>query len=296
LNHSIFEIPSHGSACQTDLEAVDDVEFERGNESGQASAAVAGGEGRNLRVLTGQATQREAADVAGTRVVNQLHAVFRDLIPGGAPTALTATLAARMLTTVRPASPVEQARKQIARDLVAEIRALDARLTELAKRMRVTLAEHGSRLPEVAGIGPVVAARIVGRVGDAARFPTAAAFASYAGVAPIEVATGNQSRHRLSRSGDRQLNCALHIVAVTQVRMPASKARAYYDTKRAVGKTHNEAMRCLKRRLSDLVWRVMIADKRRRATQTGPGGHQGAALESSAADATPTASSSDKSY
>ena len=160
---------------------------------------------------------------ARTRVVNQLHAVFRDLIPGGAPTALTATLAARILTTVRPASPVEQARKQIARDLVAEIRALDARLTEVAKRMTVTLAEHGSRLPEVAGIGPVVAARIVGRVGDATRFPTAAAFASYAGVAPIEVASGNQSRHRLSRSGDRQLNCALHIVAVTQVRMPASK-------------------------------------------------------------------------
>jgi transposase len=161
--------------------------------------------------------------------------------------------------------------------------------------MRVTLAEHGSRLPEVAGIGPVVAARIVGRVGDATRFPTAAAFASYAGVAPIEVASGNQSRHRLSRSGDRQLNCALHIVAITQVRMPASKGRAYYDTKRAVGKTHNEAMRCLKRRLADHVWRVMIAEKRRRATPTGPGGHRGAALESSAADATPTTSSSDKS-
>lgn len=114
---------------------------------------------------------------------------------------------------------VEQAHKRLARDLVGEIRAADTRLADVAKRMSAAVAEHGSRLPEVDGTGPL-AGRITGRVDDVTRFPTAAAFASYAGTAPIEVASGDQARHRLSRCGDRQLNCALHLVAVTQVRMP----------------------------------------------------------------------------
>jgi transposase len=231
---------------------------------------------------------------ARTRAVNQLHALLRDLIPGGAPTDLSATMASDLLVGVRPASPVEQARKQLARDLITEIRGVDARMAAIAKRMSATLAEYGSRLPDVNGIGPVLAARIVGRTGHATRFPSAAAFASYAGVAPIEVASGDRARHRLSRAGDRQLNCALHLVAVTQIRMPASKGRAYYDTKKAAGKTHNEAMRCLKRRIADHVWRLMIADERCRIV-TGPGGHTGATTKSSAAGSTPTTSSSDKS-
>jgi transposase len=119
------------------------------------------------------------------------------------------------------------------------------------------------------------------------------AFASYAGVAPIEVASADRARHRLPRGGDRHLNLALHITALTQVRMRASRGRAYYDTKIAAGKTHNEAMRCLKRRLADHVWRTMVADERRSAT--GPGGHLGATLKSSAAGSNPTASSSEKS-
>jgi transposase len=230
---------------------------------------------------------------ARTRAVNQLHALLRDLIPGGAPTDLSAAAAAGLLTGVRPASPVEQARKQLARDLILEIRGVDARMAAIAKRMSTTLTEYGSRLPDVDGIGPVLAARIVGRTGRATRFPSTAAFASYAGVAPIEVASGDRARHRLSRSGDRQLNCALHLVAVTQVRMRTSKGRAYYDTKRAAGKTHNEAMRCLKRRIADHVWRLMVADERCR--ETGPGGHTGTTLQSSATGSTPTTSSSDKS-
>ena len=129
--------------------------------------------------------------------------------------------------------------------------------------MSQTLAEHGSRLPEVDGIGPVVATRLLGRTGRASRFPTSSAFASYAGVAPVEVASADRARHRLPRGGDRQLNLALHIAALTQVRMRASAGRAYYDRKIAEGKTHNEAMRCLKRRLADHVWRIMIADERR---------------------------------
>jgi transposase len=227
-----------------------------------------------------------------TRLVNQLHALLRELIPGGADTDLTADRAARALATVRPAGPAETARKQIGRDLVAEIRELDTRLAKLSTQMTKALAEHGSRLPEVDGIGPVVATRLLGRTGRAGRFPSSSAFASYAGVAPVEVASADRARHRLPRGGDRQLNLALHIAALTQVRMRASTGRAYYDRKIAEGKTHNEAMRCLKRRLADHVWRIMIADERQAA---GPRGHAGATLTSSAAGSTPTASSSDQS-
>jgi transposase len=227
-----------------------------------------------------------------TRLVNQLHALLRELIPGGADTDLTADRAASVLATVRPIGPAETARKQIGRDLVAEIRQLDARLATLSTQMTQAIAEHGSRLTDVDGIGPVVATRLLGRTGRASRFPSSSAFASYAGVAPVEVASADRARHRLPRGGDRQLNLALHIAALTQVRMRSSAGHAYYDRKITEGKTHNEAMRCLKRRLADHVWRIMIADERRVA---GPGGHSGATLTSSAAGSTPTASSSDKS-
>jgi transposase len=228
-----------------------------------------------------------------TRLVNQLHAVLRDLLPGGAGTDLTAASAAAVLTQVRPAGPVEAARKQLARDLIAEIRETDQRLKVLTKHIGQVVAETGSRLTDVDGVGPVIAARLLGRTRRASRFPTAAAFATYAGVAPVEVASADRSRHRLPRGGDRQLNLALHIVALTQIRMRGSTGRAYYDIKIAEGKTHNEAMRCLKRRLADHLWRVMISDERRAGT--GPGGHRGATTRSSAAGSTPNTSSSDKS-
>ncbi len=99
---------------------------------------------------------------------------------------------------------------------------------------------------------------------------TPQAFANYAGAAPVEVASGDRGRHRLSRSGDRRLNCALHLVAVTQVRMPCSAGRGYYERKIGEGKTHNEAMRCLKRRLAGYLWRIMRADEQLRQSGERP--------------------------
>jgi transposase len=131
------------------------------------------------------------------------------------------------------------------------------------------------------------------------RFASGSQFASYTGTAPIEVASAERARHRLSRGGDRQLNAALHIAAVTQVRMRASAGRAYYERKIAEGKTRKEALRCLKRRLAEHLWRIMIRDECHRGRDheetTGPGGHSGATLRSSATGSTPKASSSDKS-
>jgi transposase len=147
-----------------------------------------------------------------------------------------------------------------------DIRALDERLSTIAERMTATLEDHGSSLTEVDGIGPVLGVRLIGRSGPASRFRSSDAFASHAGVAPIEVSSGERVTHRLSRSGDRQLNSALHLVAVTQVRMRSSAGRQFFDRKIAEGKTRNEAMRCLKRRIAAHVWRRMLADERRRET------------------------------
>jgi transposase len=228
-----------------------------------------------------------------TRLVNQLHALLRDLLPGGGSTDLTAAAASRLLTSVRPQGPVEAARKQLARDLVVEIREADRRLKTLTTQIAATVADTGSRLTKIDGVGPVIAGRLLGRTRQASRFATASAFANYAGVAPVEVASADRARHRLPRGGDRQLNLALHIIALTQVRMHGSSGRAYYDTKIVAGKSHNEAMRCLKRRLADHIWRLMIRDEQQQAA--GPRGHSGATLQSSAAGSTPTTSSSDKS-
>jgi transposase len=227
-----------------------------------------------------------------TRLVNQLHAVFRDLLPGGAPKGLTATLASGLLAGIRPAGPVEAARKQLARDLVSEIRQADQRLKALTAQIAETVAATGSQLIKVDGVGPVVSGRLLARTRGMSRFPTAAAFASYAGVAPFEISTAERVRHRLPLGGDRQLNHALHVIAVNQIRMRGSAGQAYYDAKIAAGKTEKEARRCLKRRLADHIWRLMIHDRRHGA---GSGGQQGATLQSSAAGSTPTASSSDKS-
>jgi transposase len=178
-----------------------------------------------------------------TRTVNQLHAPLRELLPGGAPTNLTASQAAAILARIRPASAAERTRKDLARDLVADVRLLDDRLKNNQQRMQDAVAESCSTLTDIVGVGPVVAARLLGRTGPASRFPTSAAFAVYAGVAPIEIASADKARHRLSRQGDRKLNNALHIIALTQVRMHGSRGRVYYDRKTAEGKTHNHHRR-----------------------------------------------------
>ncbi len=226
------------------------------------------------------------------RAVNQLHALLRALIAGGAPTDLSAATAAELLRTVRPSGAVEQARKTVAKDLVAEIRALDTQLKTNAKVIAGLVAESGSTLTQTVGVGPIMAGRLISRTGRASRFPTSSAFANYAGAAPVEVASADKSRHRLSRHGDRQLNSALHTIAITQIRIPSSRGHRYYKTKLEEGKTPREAARCLKRRLADHLWRTMINDERR---TEGPGGHMGTTLQSSVAGPTPTASSSDKS-
>ena len=144
-------------------------------------------------------------------------------------------------------------------DLVSEVRQLDRRIAKAANDIQMAVSASGTTLTKLHGLGVLTAGKILGRVGDVRRFRSAAAFASYTGTAPIEVSSGDVMRHRLSRAGDRQLNFCLHVMAIAQVRHNTS-GRAYYLRKRSEGKSRNEAMRCLKRRLSDIVYRQLIRD------------------------------------
>jgi hypothetical protein len=145
------------------------------------------------------------------------------------------------------------------------------------------------------GIGPSGAARLIGDIGDIGRFRTAAHFASWNGTAPIEASSGDQRRHRLSRLGNRRINRVLHIMAIVGLRHD-TPGRAYYRRRLTEGKTTMEAVRALKRHLSDAVYKQMVRDAKRAAGgATGPGGQTGATLQSSADGPIPTAASSDKS-
>ncbi|MGN9919147.1 transposase [Micromonospora palomenae] len=147
-------------------------------------------------------------------------------------------------------------------------------------------------MQDLHGIGPSGAARLIGDVADISRFATRGHFASRNGTAPLDASSGDQQRHRLSRAGNRRINRALHIMAVVQLRHD-TEGRAHYRRKLAAGKTPMEAMRALKRRLSDIVYKQMIEDVKKAGT--GPGGHVGATLQSSAADTIPMIDTSEQS-
>jgi transposase len=125
------------------------------------------------------------------------------------------------------------------------------------------------------------------------RFPSRDHFAAYNGTAPIEVSSGNRKIYRLSRRGNRRLNHAIHMAAVTQIRYLHSDGRAYYDRKLAEGKTPKEALRALKRRISDAIFARLQADRRRRSSK-GPGGQPGTTLSPARPAHTPKTGSSAK--
>jgi transposase len=182
---------------------------------------------------------------------------------------LTANKAQALLARIRPADEVAVVRLHIARDHLADIRALDARLKYLAGQIAALVAESGTTLMTLYGVGPLIAGRILAEAGDITRFATKDKFASYNGTAPTGVSSGDQVRHRLSRAGNRR-NChALHMMAVTQIRYPGTAGRRYYERKRTEGKTPKEALRCLKRRLSDAVYRQLVLDRRGRIGTCG---------------------------
>jgi transposase len=242
-----------------------------------------------LRILV---DRRRSLGEDHTRMTSRLHQLLLELIPGGAKKDLSAAQAKALLAKVRPRDAVGKTRRRVAAELVADLERIYARTKAADKELKQLLTETGTTLTTMHGIGPSGAARLLVEVGDITRFPSRAHFASWNGTAPIDASSGEQIRHRLSRKGNRQINRVLHTMAVVQLRNP-TEGRGYFDRRKSDGKTSMEAMRALKRRLSDFVYRQMLTDALT-PSATGPGGQSGNDSVSSAADSHPAIGSSDQ--
>jgi transposase len=206
---------------------------------------------RDLGRLRGQAACR-------------LHALLMELSPGGMAKRMTVTRANTLLDQVVVDTEMIDHRIGVAREFIADLVHCEAQMKTSKARLRRAVAATATSLTDIRGIGVVTAAMIIGHVGDVARFKSAAHFASYNGTAPIEASSGDNKRHRLNPRGNRQLNYAIHVAVITQLRNPC-EGRDYYDRKRAEGKNAKEAIRALKRQISNVVYRALIADARRTA-------------------------------
>jgi len=195
-----------------------------------------------------------------TQAACRLHAVLAQLRPGGMGRRLSAKQASRMLGGMRTLDAVGDQRRTMARTHLGDIRRYDRDIKANRTLIRQAVATSRTTVTDVYGVGPVVAALLIGYTGDIGRFASANHYAAYNGTAPIEVSSGGKKRHRLSMRGNRVLNHAIHMAAITQIRHD-TPGRVYYDKKRAEGKTKKEALRALKRRISDAVYRKLVADQ-----------------------------------
>ena len=217
----------------------------------------------HVAVLRMLAMRHKQLSSLKTQAAARLHAVLATLIPGGLNSEMTPNKAAALLRRVRPATMVEAERKRIAHDLLREVRRLNKQRKESKAHLAIAVDASGTTLTEIYGAGPVVAALLIGHSGDMTRFPTRHHYAAYNGTAPIEASSGARKRHRLNPRGNRMLNHAIHTIAICQLRFPHTEGRAFYECKRQEGKTPKEAIRALKRRLSDVVYRHLVADQKR---------------------------------
>ncbi|GAA0314851.1 IS110 family transposase [Kineococcus aurantiacus] len=283
-----------------------------------------------LRLL---ADRRDELGVRKTELTNRVHRLLGELVGGGAKRFLTAAQAKAVLDGLTPVGPAGLMRAQLAGELIEELAGIGAKIKAANRQLQQLVTDSGSHLQDLYGIGPGGAARLLGDVGDIARFPTRDHFASWNGTAPIDVSSGDNEHHRLSRSGNRRLNRVLHTMAIVQLRQPGTAGRVFFDRKRSEGKSAMEALRALKRRLSNVVYRQMVADAGGPASLespapaldpagsgtftgaalsasgsvfsvvalsmampvgTGPGGQVGATLDSSATGCDPDAGPSDE--
>jgi transposase len=199
-----------------------------------------------------------------TQAVCRLHAMLAVLRPGGMGHRLSAKQASRMLGGIRGLDAVGEQRRQMAKTHIVDIRRLDRDLEANKAQIRRAVAAADTSVTDIYGVGPVVAAFLVGYTPPIDRFTSADRYAAYNGTAPIEVSSGGKTRHRLSRRGNRTLNHAIHTAAVTQI-SHHTQGRVYYDKKLEEGKTNKEALRALKRRISNSVYRHLTADAERRS-------------------------------
>src|SRR5439155_2180519 len=152
---------------------------------------------------------------------------------------------------------------EYAQQLLEDLRRIDQQRHDTRRRLTQLVAASKTTLTDLYGVGPIIAATVLGYVGNVSRFPTRDQFAGYNGTAPIEVSSGNRRIYRLSRRGNRQLNHAIHMAAVSQIRYRGTIGRTHHDRKVAEGMQHKSALRALKRRISDALYAQLNIDRRR---------------------------------
>jgi len=221
-----------------------------------------------LRLL---AKRNRELSSARTRTACRLHALLVELVPGGISKEITVKRAVQVLAGVTPSDPVEITRHELALEHLEDLRRVEEQIRASKRRLTSAVEASATTVTEVFGFGPVGTAIAIGHTRDIGRFPSRDHFAAYNGTGPIEMSSGGRVVHRLSRRGNRQLNHAIHIAAITQIRHRHSPGRGYYDRKLAEGKTTKEAIRALKRRISDALYMHLRAD----AAKAGPGGQAG---------------------
>lgn len=224
-----------------------------------------------------------------TQLVCRLHAVLCDLVPGGFARRISAAQAIGVLDSITVHGVVAAAKLDLARELVTDLQRIDEQRSEVKRRLTRTVVASKTTLTDIYGVGPVIAATVLGFVGGVHRFPTRDHFASYNGTAPIEASSGNHTIHRLSRRGNRQLNHAIHMAAVTQIRNHGTIGRIYYDRKVDAGMGRKAALRALKRKISDAIYARLVTDEQaaHHAAEKDPGGQSGNDSASSATGSHP---------
>lgn len=226
---------------------------------------------REVRLLV---DHRDDLVAERTRIENRLRWHLHELEPGSEPVTRSLDRAVVLDRLERQLAPLPGTVARIARELVGRIRELTRAIDALEREISRLVGRLAPALLALAGCGPLTAAKLIGEAAGVGRFRSAAAFARHNGTAPLPVWSGNDVRHRLSRTGNRQLNLALHRIAITQMRID-ERGRAYIDRRRAAGNTKTEAIRALRRRISDEVFRRMRHDEAARAA--GPVGLAAAA-------------------
>ena len=210
----------------------------------------------DLKVLV---DAREELVTARTAEANRLHADLSIMLPGYASHLRSLVQPDSVTKASQLLDGLEGVRAGVARRRIARLRRFEEEITDMTTEIAHALEVVGTTLIDIHGVGIITAARIIGEVGDVRRFPSKHHFAAGNGTAPIPVASGRTDRYRLNRGGNRRLNRAIHVIARTQAAW-YPEAKAYMDKKRAEGKTRAEALRCLKRRLSDVVYRTLLDD------------------------------------
>jgi transposase len=196
---------------------------------------------------------------ARTQVANRVHANLVVIRPGYEQTVPNLRARRHVLKARALISRDRSVQGELVRRRLGEIRRLETEIAQSDRAIAAKLRETGTTLTQIPGVGPFIAAKILGEVGEISRIRSKASFASLSGTAPLMASSGQTHRHRLNRRGNRQLNWALHYIALVQSRT-TPEAKAYLARQREAGKSHKEAMRCLKRHLSNVVYRHLLLD------------------------------------